>query len=288
MNQFLVIMLIQLALVLICIVCGFAFFHYRRRHDEDASIQMLIYHINSHKDVRVDALSTLIEQAYGRKGEELKNIIDQLYSKEADCYRELIALFMNRDPEQITKMYQAVQKVTSAYEGILLQFQPANKDNANFSSRSQPISSSTSEPLIDNILAPAVSPIAAEQIKVAPNAPAAPAQEPAVATNTVATETEQVDKAMGTSSTTAVQGVTQDAAAQAPAIAAKSAVVPAAKVAESEAVPASAVAGEINSPDKGIDYYQDKLMTYLETKQVNKSQVYELLDKDNPAKVAKE
>lgn len=311
MSQFLIVMLVQLLLVLLCVVAGVAFLNYRRRHDEDVGAQMLVYHINSHKDLRVDSLTTLIEKVYGSQGDELKNIVDQLYLKEADCYRELIQVFMNRDPKQLTKMYDAVQKITAAYEGMLLQL------NA-FESKDQisPVKKIdySDKPNFAPIPMPSSAPAAvADDAKTAPVPASAPvnpqltAAQPAL--ETVVTEKNpSSDTALESSSnyqkpagisTDGLQVKMEDAElastntelANQPTFATDNAAVnnlAPATDANSEEAPLASTISDVLPSDQEMAYYQDKLMTYLESKEISKSSVTELLDKDNPKLVAKE
>jgi len=289
MSQFLIVMLVQLLLVLGFVVAGLAFYNYRRRHEEDLGAQMLVYHINSHKDLRIDSLTSLIEKVYGSQGEELKNIVDQLYLKEADCYRELIQVFMNRDPKQLTKMYDAVQKITAAYEGMLLQFNSYNKDQTEFVKN---VDHSQHNAMLNPISSPQ------EQTLSAPG-------EKSVGTITStskgveqSTQDLSLNYKQGQSShnteTVApqVESLTQESMPQTTVVG----------VASQNEQPASAsINAEVINTDQEnkksseeslpegqeMAYYQDKLMTYLESKEVSKASVTEVLDKDNQKEVAK-
>ena len=294
MSQFLIVMLVQLLLVLLCVIGGLAFFNYRRRHEEDVGAQLLVYNINSHKDLRIDALTTLIEKAYGSQGEELKNIVDQLYMKEADCYRELIQLFMNRDPKQLTRMYDAVQKITAAYEGMLLQFKSEGKepglakraesvDKANFTSAqvvnpnllanfspSEP--SGATAPVESAAMLAGKSAVTDASSNISPFASASAATDNA-GLSVAAMEVQFAElKTEGTASLLAPQDDKTLASSVSQV---------------SKDTNLQAISSDLLPAEQEMAYYQDKLMTYLESKEVSKGSVTELLNKDNQKEVAK-
>lgn len=286
MSQFLIIMLVQLLLVLLCVIAGVAFFNYRRRHDEELGAQMLVYHINSHKDLRIDSLTSLIEKVYGSQGEELKNIVDQLYLKEADCYRELIQVFMNRDPKQLTKMYDAVQKITAAYEGMLLQFNSESKDQSTVVKR---VDHSQRSNVTNDISSPKVQMGSSTEKSVGAM----------MSTDTIMNEKandsslsyrQEVEGLSTQDMEVKVEGITTEQSPQSEIInsdADKPSAPINAEVINTDQQPAKAPEAEVLPEGQEMSYYQDKLMTYLESKEVNKGSVTDLLDKDNKKEVAK-
>jgi hypothetical protein len=312
MNQFLIVMLVQLLLVLLCVIGGVAFFNYRRRHEEDMGAQMLVYHINSHKDLRVDSLATLIEKVYGSQGEELKNIVDQLYLKEADCYRELIQVFMNRDPKQLTKMYDAVQKITAAYEGMMMQLNSDKEPQINAVPKvdhSDNISDLTTPTNIEATASTVTTDATAT------STPTATVTASATANTGATTETVAMEKKLNTTqnsslnykkgdsslSTTGMEvsmeepklattATTEDLAPaneQANSINDQQLGENAQAIDKAPNAPVATPIADILPSEQEMAYYQDKLMTYLESKEVSKASVTELLDKDNQQEVAK-
>jgi|GEM_PF-6219084 len=127
MEFLFIVILFQLLLVLTCVIGFMMYANYRRSNDEEANIQLLVDYINSHKDARLDTITELVSNSGMFSGETLKNKVDEIYVQESDCYRDLIELFLNREPRNISKIYKSVQKVFNEYEDFVASFAKGSK-----------------------------------------------------------------------------------------------------------------------------------------------------------------
>ncbi len=118
MDQFLIIMLFQFSLILMTVIGFIVFVGYRKKHDEEHIIQLLIEHINSHRDLRLESILLLVKKNIEDEKKH-KEIVQVIYDAESDVYRDLVQLFVTRDPNTLNNIYAIVQKIPNIYANLI-------------------------------------------------------------------------------------------------------------------------------------------------------------------------